>query len=144
MRGEFETTVGGRYLISARVMDDRERVSLTELSLWTAGGLFRRADRDPGVELVADRESYQPGETAEIMVAAPFAPAEGVMTLRRSGVALAQRFRMDGPSHILRVPIEEFHIPNLYVHVELVAASDGQPGSTPPDPDQFASGELNL
>jgi uncharacterized protein YfaS (alpha-2-macroglobulin family) len=143
VRCQFETTVGGRYAITARVMDDRERVSLTELSLWTAGGFFRRADRDPDVELVADRESYQPGETAEIMVAAPFAPAEGVMTLRRSGVAQVERFRMDGPSHVLRVPIEEFHTPNLYVHVELIAAA-GEPGSAPPDPDRFATGALNL
>jgi uncharacterized protein YfaS (alpha-2-macroglobulin family) len=144
VRCEFETRVGGRYVIRARVMDDRERTSLSELTLWTAGGFFGRAGDDLEVQLVPDRDAYQPGDVAEIMVAAPFFPAEGVMTLRRAGIAEAERFRMDGASHILRVPIEEFHIPNLWVHVELIGASNGDREGAPPDPDLTASAELNL
>ncbi|UCC74651.1 MAG: carboxypeptidase regulatory-like domain-containing protein [Gemmatimonadota bacterium] len=145
VRCEFETRAGGRYVVRATVTDDEERVSLSELTLWTAGGSWGRARRDAPVELVADRDSYQPGATAEVMVAAPFFPAEGVMTLRRAGLVQAQHFRMDGPSHILRVPIQEYFIPNVHVHVELVAASvNGAAEGAPPDADLVASGELNL
>ncbi|MGD2217411.1 MAG: carboxypeptidase regulatory-like domain-containing protein, partial [Gemmatimonadales bacterium] len=143
VRCEFETPAGGVYRVSATVEDDQGRTSLTELRPWVGGGFyFRGRAGEEVVELVADRYEYQPGDTAEILVQAPFFPAEGVMTLRRAGIVTAQRFRMEGPSYVLRVPILEAHIPNLYVHVDLVAATDGAAGVV--DPDQLAEGDVNL
>jgi uncharacterized protein YfaS (alpha-2-macroglobulin family) len=143
VRCEFETPAGGRYRVSAKVDDDQGRTSLSELWPWVGGGFYFRGGRgEEAVELVADRDEYQPDDTAEILVQAPFFPAEGVMTLRRAGIVSAERFRMDGPSYVLRVPIAEAHIPNLYVHVDLVAAADGAAGVV--DPDQHAEGDVNL
>ncbi|NIN71907.1 MAG: hypothetical protein GTO46_08255 [Gemmatimonadetes bacterium] len=143
IRCEFETPAGGRYRVSATVEDDQGRTSLSELWPWVGGGFyFRGRAGEEAVELIADRDEYQPDDTAEILVQAPFFPAEGVMTLRRAGVVSAERFRMDGPSYVLRVPITEWHIPNLYVHVDLVAAANGGAGVV--DPDQHAEGDLNL
>jgi uncharacterized protein YfaS (alpha-2-macroglobulin family) len=143
VRCEFETPAGGRYRVSATVEDDQDRKSLSEFWPWVGGGFyFRGPAGEEAVELVADRDEYQPGDTAEILVQAPFFPAEGVMTLRRAGIISAERFRMDGPSHVLRVPIVEAHIPNLHAHVDLVAAADGAAGVV--DPDQRAEGDVNL
>ena len=72
------------------------------------------------VELIPDREEYKAGETAQILVQAPFYPAEAAMTLRRSGIVRTVRFQMDGPSYTLRVPIEEAWTPNVHVQVNLV------------------------
>jgi hypothetical protein len=142
-RCEFETPAGGRYRLSATVEDDEGRTSLSELWLWVGGGFFfRGAAGEEAVELVPDRDEYQPGDTAEILVQAPFSPAEGVMTLRRAGIIEAQHLRMEGPSQVLRVPVVEDYIPNLYVHVDLVAAADGAAGVI--DPDQRAEGDVNL
>ncbi|HET8647049.1 MAG TPA: alpha-2-macroglobulin family protein, partial [Vicinamibacteria bacterium] len=89
------------------------------------------------------RQEYRPGETAEVLVVAPFAPAEGLLTLRRSGIVRSERFRMESATHPLRVPIEDAFVPNVHVQVDLVGAApreEGQPGTRP----AFASGTVDL
>ncbi|HEV3470399.1 MAG TPA: alpha-2-macroglobulin family protein [Pyrinomonadaceae bacterium] len=151
VRCTFTPKEGGVYRVTARVLDDRERPNESELTLWVAGGK-RPAQRNleqERAELIPDRKEYRAGETAEILVQSPFAPAEGVLTLRRSGLLRTERFRMDGPSHTLRIPVEEGFTPNLHVQVDLVGAAprvgeDGLPDEKLPKRPAFAKGELNL
>jgi uncharacterized protein YfaS (alpha-2-macroglobulin family) len=147
----FETKTGGTYRVTARVMDERERPNESELTLWVAGGKRppKRGVEQETVELIPDRKEYQPGDTAEVLVQAPFYPAEGVLTLRRSGLLKSERFRMDGPTMTLKVPVEERFIPNLYVQVDLVGAAArtndaGQTNERLPKRPAYASGQLNL
>ena len=84
----FDTTVGGQYRITATVVDGAGRRNQTELTRWVSGGLrpptgnLRRED----LQLIPDGEEYAPGEKAQILVQAPFFPAEGLLTLRRDGL----------------------------------------------------------
>ena len=59
----------------------------SQLRLWVAGGKTPppRTVEQEKVTLIPDKKEYRAGETAEVLVLAPFAPAEGVLTLRRSG-----------------------------------------------------------
>ncbi len=75
------------------------------------------------VQLIPDRKKYAGGEVAEILVQSPFAPAEGVVTIRRSGLLRTERFTMSGSSHTLRLPLLEAMTPNVYVQVDLVGAA---------------------
>ncbi|NIR44357.1 MAG: hypothetical protein GWN99_00345 [Gemmatimonadetes bacterium] len=144
VRCEFRARRGGAYRISATVRDDQGRPSLTELTVWAAGGAGRTGP-DRGIQLIADRDEYQPGDTAEILVQSPYDPAEGIVTLRREGLVRTERFRVDGTTHVLRVPILEEYIPNLHVNVELIAAAPAEPsGKLPPDPNLAASQQLDL
>jgi uncharacterized protein YfaS (alpha-2-macroglobulin family) len=151
VRCTFRPKAGGTYRVTARVYDDRERPNESELTLWVAGGKTppRREVSQERVELIPDRKEYRPGDVAEILVQAPFTPAEGIMTLRRSGLVRTERFQMDGPSHTLRVPVEEGFTPNVYVQVDLVGAAaragaDGQADEKLPKRPAFASGSVNL
>lgn len=147
----FKPKAGGVYRVTARVLDDRERPNETELTLWVAGGKQppQRGVEQQKAELIPDRKDYGAGDTAEILVQAPFAPAEGLLTLRRSGLVRTERFRMDGPSHKLRIPIEEAYTPNVHVQVDLVGAAvrtndKGEPDESLEKRPAFASGEINL
>ncbi|HEX8773159.1 MAG TPA: alpha-2-macroglobulin family protein [Pyrinomonadaceae bacterium] len=147
----FETKAGGTYRVTARVMDERERPNESELTLWVAGGKQppKREVEQESVEMIPDRREYKPGETAELLVQSPFFPAEGVLTLRRSGLLRSERFRMDGPTTTIKVPIEERFIPNLHVQVDLVGAAArtddaGKTNDLLPKRPAYASGELNL
>lgn len=147
----FQTNEGGQYRITASIMDDRERRNESELTLWVAGGKQppKRDVEQEKVEMIPDRKEYQPGDVAEILLQAPFSPAEGVLTLRRSGLVKTERFRMEGPSHTLRIPIEESYLPNIYVQVDLNGAAprtgeDGEVDEKLPRRPAFASGNLNL
>lgn len=147
----FETKEGGQYRVTAAIQDDRERKNESELTLWVAGGKLvpKRDVEQEEAQLIPDRKNYRAGDTAEVLVQAPFYPAEGVLTLRRSGIVSVERFRMDGPSHTVRVPIKEGYTPNLFVQVDLVGAAvrtddEGKPQEKLPKRPAFAKGALNL
>ncbi|MBC7335987.1 MAG: hypothetical protein H5U01_06915, partial [Clostridia bacterium] len=124
-RCAFSTPEGGTYRITATVRDAQGRRNMTQITRWVSGGARPPADRIEQEEatLIPDRREYQPGDTAEILVQAPFAPAEGLLTVRRRGLVSTERFRSEDGSYTLRVPIEEEDIPNVFVQVDLVGAA---------------------
>ncbi len=148
---KFETKEGGQYRVTATVYDDRERRNESELTLWVAGGktIPKRDVEQEEVQLIPNQKEYQPGDTAEILVQSPFFPAEGVMTLRRSGIVSAERFTMNGASTTLKIPIKEAYLPNLNVQVDVVGAATrtddaGKPLATVPKRPAFGVGSINL
>jgi len=148
----FQTPLGGTYQITARVRDRLERLNQTTLTRWVSGGATRPSQKleQESVTLIPDKESYQPGETAEVLVQAPFAPAEGLLTISRNGLVSSQRFRVDQSGSVtLRIPIEEQHTPNLNLQVDLVGAAPHNDASGMPQPDlplrpAYAVGTLTL
>jgi uncharacterized protein YfaS (alpha-2-macroglobulin family) len=151
VNAHFKTTEGGMYRLVAQVRDDRERLNESQLTLWVAGGKLppQREVTQEKVELIPDRRNYADGDVAEILVQSPFVPAEGVMTVRRSGLLRTERFTMNESSYTLRVPIAEAMTPNVVVQVDLVGAGarvddKGTILLDLPDRPAFASGEINL
>ena len=148
---EFETPRGGRYQITAYVTDSEGRLNQSRFTRWVSGGQ-RPPSRDveqEQVTLIPDQETYQPGDVAEILIEAPFANGEGLLTISRNGIISTESFRMDGTSHTLRVPIREKHIPNLHIQVDVVGAAprtddQGEPLEDAPDRPAFATGHLLL
>jgi alpha-2-macroglobulin len=147
----FRTDEGGRYRITATVADGKGRRNLTEITRWVSGGRQPSAERveQEDVTLIPDRREYQPGGVAEILVQAPFAPAEGLLTLRRAGIVHTERFRMEEATHTLRVEVTEAHMPNVHVQVDLVGAAprlnrQGEVDTSLPPRPAFARGTLDL
>jgi uncharacterized protein YfaS (alpha-2-macroglobulin family) len=147
----FETREGGSYRVTADVTDDQGRRNESRLRLWVAGGTMppSREVEQEKVTLLPDKKEHAAGETAEVLVLAPFAPAEGVLSLRRGGILRTERFTMTGSSHTLRVKVEEGWTPNVHVQVDLVGAAARTTDAGEPDPrlparPAFAAGTLNL
>lgn len=147
----FETPVGGRYQIRAEVTDQQGRRNRSQFTRWVSGGQnppSRKVEQET-VTLIPDKEDYQPGDTAQVLVQAPFSPAEGLLTVSRSGILYTERFAMDEDSITLEVPIEEEHLPNLVLQVDLVGAAprldeQGEELENIPPRPAFASGQLQL
>lgn len=134
VRCRFETKVGGMHKVRAIVRDDRGRPNLTEITVWVSGAPLPPAQNveHEKVTLIPDRDRYAPGEKAKLLVQAPFFPAEGLLTTRRGGIVSTERFALEGPTTTLEIPIEEGHVPNLVVQVDLVGSvprvgNDGRP-----------------
>ena len=147
----FRVKEGGIWRILARVADAQGRENETELRVWVAGGRVppRRGLEQESVTLVPDRKQYRAGDKASVLVLAPFAPAEGVLTLRRSGLVREERFTIASGSHTLEIPIEDAFTPNVHIQVDLVGqaprdvATAGATRPAVPRP-AFASGSLDL
>ncbi|RPJ83948.1 MAG: hypothetical protein EHM13_06155, partial [Acidobacteria bacterium] len=118
---------------------------------WVSGGQrspSRKVEQEE-VILVPDKETYQPGDTAEILVQSPFSPAEGLLTVSRSGILYTTRFEIEEGSTTLRIPIEAEHIPNLNIQVDLAGSAPrtddrGEPISNVPPRPAYATAQLNL
>lgn len=147
----FDTSLGGRYRITAEITDEQGRTNQSEITRWVSGGQ-RPPSREVELEqvtLIPDKESYQPGDVAEILVQAPFSPAEGLLTVTRSGILYTERFLIEQDTITLRIPIEEKHIPNLNLQVDLVGSAprlddNGEVVEDVPARPAYASGTLNL
>ncbi|HQU92924.1 MAG TPA: alpha-2-macroglobulin family protein, partial [Pyrinomonadaceae bacterium] len=128
----FVAKNGGRYTITATVMDDRERFNESEFTVWVPGGKTppKRNVEQEEVQIIPSKKDYAPGDVAELLVIAPFTPAEGVLTLRRDGLVKTERFTMKDSSITLKVPIDEKYLPNIYAQVDLVGAAERQPEGT--------------
>jgi uncharacterized protein YfaS (alpha-2-macroglobulin family) len=147
----FQTPLGGSYRITAVITDDKGRPNQSQFTRWVSGGkqpAARQVEQETAT-LIPDKETYQPGDVAQILVQSPFSPAEGSLTVSRSGILYTKRFRIEDGSTTLQVPIEAQHIPNLNVQVDVVGSAprtddQGQViRGVPPRP-AFATGHLNL
>ena len=148
---KFTAKAGGRYTITARVMDDRERFNESEITIWVAGGktVPKRNVEQEEAQIIPNKKEYAPNETAEILVLAPFTPAEGVLTLRREGLVKTERFSMKESSIVLRIPLEEKYLPNITAQVDLVGSTartndKGEVEAKLSNRPAFASGSINL
>ena len=149
----FQPKEGGQYRVKATIRDDLERRNESELKVWVSGEKSPSGQRleEQDAELISDRQDYKAGDVAEILVQAPFYPAEGVMTVQRSGILKLERFRMEKPTTTLRVRIEEGWTPNVHVKVDLLGENEREPvdgikGGPKPLPKKpaYASGTLKL
>ncbi|HYP50460.1 MAG TPA: alpha-2-macroglobulin family protein, partial [Pyrinomonadaceae bacterium] len=148
---KFVAKQGGRYTVTATVMDDRERFNQTEITIWVAGGKTppKRNVEQEEAQIIPNKKDYAPGEAAEILVMSPFPQAEGVLTLRRDGLVKTERFTMKESSITLKIPIEERYLPNITAQVDLVGAAartndKGEVDEKLAKRPAFASGSLNL
>ena len=148
---EFTTDTGGSYRITASIRDDQERLNQSQFTRWVSGGQ-RPAARNVEQEqatLIPDKASYQPGDTAEILVQSPFSPAEGLLTVSRSGILSTERFVVEDGTYTLKVPIAEEHIPNLNIQVDLTGSAprtdeNGEAIANVPPRPAYATGSLTL
>ncbi len=90
---------------------------------WEFGGMRRS-----WMELVADKECYQPGETAQLLLQTPV-NGEVLVTLERGGVRRVLHRAVTVEKPVIDIPIEEGDGPMAYVSCFLVQAPDKRDAS---------------
>ncbi len=151
MRCEFSTDVGGTYRITAIVTDESGHRNRTEFTQWVTGGEGRpsRNVELETVTIVPDHQTYAPGETAQLLVQAPFSPATGLVNIIRGGIVSTQTFETEDGSAVIDIPIDDAYIPGVTVQVDMVGtaartADDGTPLPDLPPRTAYASGQVGL
>jgi uncharacterized protein YfaS (alpha-2-macroglobulin family) len=111
----------GMYLLRSETRDERGRLARTTLTIYAYGPGYVpwRLENQSKIELVPDKESYQPGETARVLVKSPLRDARGFLTISRSGMVSHKLLELSGNAQVVEVPISEKHLPELFVGVAL-------------------------
>jgi uncharacterized protein YfaS (alpha-2-macroglobulin family) len=151
MRCEFTTEVGGTYRLTAIVADDAGHRNRAESTMWVSGGERQpvRNVEQQQVTIVPDRETYAPGDTAHLLVQAPFAPAHGIVTVSHGGIVSAEPFAAPDGSAVVDVSIDDASVPNVVVQIDLVGsaprtADDGTPVPGAPARPAYATSQISL
>lgn len=149
---EFKLEEAGQYQITATTMDQNGRRNMTRITRWVSGETDIETPTASTVEvqqlqLIADKETYAPNETAKLLIQAPFKDAEGLLLVNHNGLLSEQRFSISGNSHIVELPLKAEWLPNVQVHVELTgktARFTTDKAQSLPERPALAIGNLNL
>ena len=114
----------GTLRVVAVARDAQGREARAARFLWVSGSKTAswRIRNDDVIELIADRDVYEVGDTAEILVPAPFPGATALVTVERGKVINRRVVTFEGNSERIQVPILDGYVPNVFVGVVLYRA----------------------
>ncbi|MCA9637686.1 MAG: hypothetical protein KC420_16785, partial [Myxococcales bacterium] len=129
---ELDLSKPGTYRARASVRDDAGRQAQSARTFYVYGEDATVWEQDERrVDLVPDRRRYEPGETATLLVRAPFDRAHGMVVIERDGIAETRPITVEGGSATIEVKIGATMIPNLHVGVVLDRGRVEVPGAPP-------------
>lgn len=121
---------GGQYQVVLEGEDGAGHAISSAAYVWVSAAgpsefvAWPRENNDR-IELVADQQSYAPGDTASILVPNPFTgTVKALVTIERNGVLDEQVIDLEGSSETIEVPVSAEYIPNVYVGVVLIKGID--------------------
>ncbi|BDT68750.1 hypothetical protein os1_29370 [Comamonadaceae bacterium OS-1] len=109
--GEVELVVTAKDAAGNRIQAAASVYVTKQGELWFGGENHDRMD------LLPEKKSYQPGETAQFQVRMPFRFATALVAVEREGIIQTQVVQLNGQDPTVRVQIKEGWGPNVYVSV---------------------------
>lgn len=123
----------GEYLVEVKTQDASGRPVISSLNFQVTAPaeaapaeVGRNYRDDVRLTLKPDHEAYAPGDTAEILVEAPFS-GTALVTVEREKVLRSFVTQIEGNAPAIHVPIEAGDVPDVFVSVTLVRGSDSSP-----------------
>ena len=118
----------GEYLLEIVGKDARGNDVLTSTVFDVSGEVDADWNyRNPYIiDLVADKDSYEPGQTATILVKTPIA-GDALVTVERDRVLRSFIVPLTGNAPSVQVPIEPTDGPNVFVSVMILRGSNDSP-----------------
>jgi len=118
----------GDYLLEALGRDGGGREIKTSITFEVAGpGELAWDYRNSyAIDISSDKESYEPGQTATLLVKTPIA-GEALVTVEHERVVRSFITRLSGNAPSIPVPITEGDAPNVFVSVMVLRGSDSSP-----------------
>ncbi len=112
----------GDLILVARTADAQGNAAIATRDVYVAGsddGWFEAGQSDR-IDLIADKRSYEPGETARYEVRMPYRTATALITVEREGVLESRVVTIDSKSPYIEVPMLGHYGPNAYVSALVV------------------------
>jgi uncharacterized protein YfaS (alpha-2-macroglobulin family) len=129
---EIKIPNGGYFVLKATGRETAGRFAVTQTSFYALGEgytAWMRYDHNR-IDLVPERKTYKPGDTARIMIQSPWERATALVTTEREGVRSHRQFALTSTQQSISIPIAEADIPNVYVSVLLIKGRTAAPPAT--------------
>ena len=119
---KFSPDKPGYYYVEAVVKDEKGRESFNKAYFYVAGRGYAgwKMRDDDIIELVADKDIYQVGDTARILVKSPYDSANALITVERELILRKFAKKLRGNADYIEIPIKSIDLPNVYICVMLL------------------------
>jgi uncharacterized protein YfaS (alpha-2-macroglobulin family) len=116
---EAALDTAGQVELIAQAQDSEGRSAQAAGSVWVTrqGELWFAQDNDDRIDVLPEKKSYQPGETARLQVRMPFREATALVSVEREGVISTQVVTLRGDDPTIELKIDKAWGPNVYVSV---------------------------
>ena len=107
----------GDLILVASADDAQGNAAIATRDVYVAGSddSWFEAGQSDRIDLIADKRSYEPGETARYEVRMPYRTATALITVEREGVLESRVVTIDSKSPYIEVPMLGHYGPNAYV-----------------------------
>lgn len=115
----FKPATAGFYIVRGAVKDEQGRQHSASMGVYATGSdwvAWQRNDTDR-VELVTDKQSYDVGDVAKVLIKSPYPEAKAMFTVEREGVLTRKLVDLKGSVVTIDVPITEEMVPNVFAGV---------------------------
>ncbi len=123
----FTPDHGGVYRALVTVYDRDGNANRSAAYLWVAGSDYIpwRQSNDKTFQLIADKDSYHPGDTAQLLIASPFqGSAYALITVERGKVRSREVVELTSNSTIYPLKVTPDMAPAVYISVLVVKGVD--------------------
>ena len=135
---EWTPSSPGEYKVDANARDAQGNHIRSGAYIWVSGEDYVawRQENNDRIKLVADKDEYTIGETAEVLIPSPYqGDVKALVTIERGRVISHEVIDLTTNSEVLRLPITADLVPNAYVSVVIIKGIDeATQGSTSPAP----------
>ncbi|MGD0659005.1 MAG: MG2 domain-containing protein [Syntrophorhabdales bacterium] len=125
---EIENPPAGSLLVEARAADGKGNVAATNTEVWVTGReeMWFDASSSDRIDLIPDKQRYEPGENALFQVRMPMREATALITVEREGIIDSFVTRLSGTNPSVEVPIKGSYSPNVFVSALCVRGRTGE------------------
>ncbi|MCR5723882.1 MAG: alpha-2-macroglobulin [Treponema sp.] len=119
----------GYHTLRLACTDSRERTVITEYQFYVTGSgrVSWRKEDATSLRLTPDASLYNPGDTAHILLESSLPAGDYLVTVEREGIFTEEVRHLEGPVHVLDVPVARNYVPVFYVSVSSYSVRQGQP-----------------
>jgi uncharacterized protein YfaS (alpha-2-macroglobulin family) len=110
------------YYRLAWTSDDKGAPIKAETTIWVATG--RSTDlgyRHGGLEIIVDKDTFRAGQKAPVMLVAPANDRYVLFSVEGEDLYSYQLIHLDGPVKLIELPIEDKHVPNIFLSAAMVS-----------------------
>ncbi|MBN2690570.1 MAG: alpha-2-macroglobulin [Burkholderiaceae bacterium] len=116
---DVEIDQSGEIELIATATDAQQRTAQAASTVWVTrqGELWFRGENHDRMDVLPEKKTYQPGETAQFQVRMPFRRATALVAVEREGVMHTEVVQLDGRDPTVRLKVQPGWGPNVYVSV---------------------------
>lgn len=119
----------GNHKIQLSAMDSQGRPVITEYEFFVTGSgrCSWYQDDATSLRLTPDKNQYNPGETAHLLLESTLPEGNYLITVEREGIFTEEVRHLEGSVNVIDIPVARNYVPVFYVSISSYSVRQGEP-----------------